>query len=239
MTAFKQAWKITVRELCSDRFMAVWTLIFMVYLAITTSFLVDAQLDRESFKNPVADCMLLALIPFLGFVLNSRAFKYLQEDSYTQMLAYLRLLPVGAKTVVASRIQQAIIAFLMNGAIYFVVMFLFVEPFRMIRSPGFYVAFALTWIGYGMIVSSLYMYVEFLVKGKTYFWLTLGIMGSSVIVAAIIRICGGNMILWTKDMSLAWGAASPAMWVALAAGAAMMLLSSRLMLRKLIVRDLA
>lgn len=239
MTAFKQAWKITARELCADRLMAVWTLIFMAYLAITTSFLVDAQLDRESFKNPVADCMLLALIPFLGFVFNRRAFKYLQEDSYTQLLAYLRLLPVGAKTVIASRIQQAIIAFLMNGAIYFVVMFLFVEPFRMMRSPGFYVAFALTWIGYGMIVSSLYMYVEFLVKGKTYFWLSLAIMGSSIIVAAVIRICGGNMILWTKDMSLAWGAASPAMWLSLAAGAAMMLLSSRLMLRKLIVRDLA
>ncbi|MFB5676549.1 hypothetical protein ACE3NQ_15820 [Paenibacillus terreus] len=239
MTAFKQAWKITSRELCADRLMAVWTLIFLAYLAITTSFLVDAQLDRESFKNPVADCMLLALIPFLGFVFNRRSFKYLQEDSYTQMLAYLRLLPVGAKTVVASRIQQAIIAFLMNGAIYFVLMFLFVEPFRMIRSPGFYVAFALTWIGYGMIMSSLYMYVEFLVKGKTYFWLSLAIMGSSIIIAAIIRICGGNMILWTRDMSLAWGAASPAMWLSLAAGAAMMLLSSRLMLRKLIVRDLA
>ncbi|MDP4098564.1 hypothetical protein OIN60_17670 [Paenibacillus sp. P96] len=238
MAAFKQAWRITMREFSADRYVALWTLIFIAYLALLTSFVINAQLERESFKNPVADFMLLALIPFLGFIFNHRAFKYLQEDSYTQMLAYFRLLPVGARTVITSRIQQAILAFLANGTLYFAMLFLTIEPLRVIQSLGFYVSFGLTWIGYGMIVNSLYMYLEFLVKGKTYFWLSLWIMGSSVIVAAIVRICGGNMILWTRDMSLAWGVASPAMWLALAAGTGMMLLSSRLMLRKLIARDL-
>lgn len=119
MTIIKQAWKITRHDFRNNPYVMLWTLLFIAYLGFTMSFAVSVHWDERGNLSPVADFIMLVLIPFLGFIYNRRAFKYLQEDSYTHMLAFFRTLPIPMNAVIMSRIQQALLAFVMNSVIFF------------------------------------------------------------------------------------------------------------------------
>ncbi|OBA05224.1 hypothetical protein A9P44_15645 [Paenibacillus polymyxa] len=238
MTIMKQAWMITRQDFRKNPYAALWTLLFIAYLGFTMSFAVSVQWGEHAALSPVADFIMLALIPFLGFFYNRRAFKYLQEDSYTHMLAFFRTLPIPMKAVIMSRIQQGILAFVVNSVIFFTLLFTLSGTLRIYASTGFFVSFALTWIGYGMLIQAIYIHLEFLKRGKEYFWLSIVVMIMCGIVTIIVRVCGANLVLITASYSKEWMLLSPVMWGALLAGAFGMFVSYLVTQRKLMKRDL-
>jgi hypothetical protein len=155
------------------------------------------------------------------------------------MLAFLRILPVPISAVIMSRIQQTILAFLVNSVVFFILLFTLSGTLRVYTGAGFFVSFALTWMGYGMLIHALYIHLEFLKKGKAYFWLSLVIMLICGIIAIVIRFCGANLVVETARFSKDWQLLSPVMWGTLAAGAIGMFVSYRITLRRLVKRDLA
>jgi len=238
MTIIKQAWKITRQDFRNNPYVMLWTLLFIAYLGFTMSFAVSVHWDERGNLSPVADFIMLVLIPFLGFIYNRRSFKYLQEDSYTHMLAFFRTLPIPMNAVIMSRIQQALMAFVVNSVIFFTLLFTLSATFRVYASTGFFVSFALTWIGYGMLIQAIFIHLEFLKKGKSYFWLSIVIMLICGMVSIIVRVCGTNLVSLTAFYSKEWQLLSPVMWGALLAGALGIWMSYRVTQRKLMKRDL-
>ncbi|MGW9527227.1 hypothetical protein ACWHAM_05640 [Paenibacillus terrae] len=239
MTIMRQAWAITRQDFRSNPYALLWTVLFIMYMGVTMSFVVSMQLGESGALNPAADSVMLVLIPFLGFIYNRRTFKYLQEDSYTHMLAFLRILPIPVSAVIMSRIQQAVLAFIVNSVVFFILIFTISDTLRVYTGTGFFVSFALTWIGYGMLIQAIYIHLEFLKNGKAYFWLSLVIMLVCGIIAIVVRIYGANLVSTTAYFSKEWQLLSPVMWGALAAGAIGMFVSYRMTLRRLMKRDLA
>lgn len=131
MMDMKQAWLITVREMTMERWTIPMTILFSLYLGFTTSMVMAVQFNGEDVSlSPVMDFLILFLLPFLGFLFNRRSFRYLQEDSYTTMLAYYRTLPIPSRIVVMSRMQQMFVAFGMNGLVYFCCLFVLAGDLR-------------------------------------------------------------------------------------------------------------
>lgn len=234
----KKAWSMIVKDLRGEKKYFVWTIIYAAYMAFTFGMGVRAQMESPQIASPVFDGLFLLLIPMLGFYFSRRSFKYLSEDSYTQMLAYFRALPIPDHVVIAYRLMQIFLAFIFNGTIFFGLMYWIAAPVRSEMSVAGYLALALTWIGYGIMMSGAYMYFEFSKHGKAYFRSTLILLAEAVIGAVLVKICGGNLLLYSFEESARWRLLSPLMWITLAAAAASLMIFSRITLRKLRSRDL-
>lgn len=237
MNEWKQAWWLTRSEMNKDKLQWLWTAIFMIYTGSMSGVMLLGQ-QKTDFINPVVDTFFLIMVPFQGFVFSRRSFRYIQEDSYTQMLAYYRRLPIPNETVMWSRLQQALMAFTYNGIFFYgslYVVGLHEEGFRWDQ----YLAFGITCTGYGLLMTGLYIYGEFLHSGKKYLLLSSLFLPLTIILSLLIRTSGSYGFSIVIDMSKSWGLLSPIMWVALVAGIAGLWLFSRLTLKKLSTRDLS
>lgn len=241
LTIWKQAWWMTKTELKRDRLNWIWTILFTLYTAaITGSFLTGTGLrDMETQVHTlVADNIFLLFVPFLGFFLSRRSFHYIQNDSYTQMLSYMRRLPIPASTVIWSRIFQMLVTFAVNGVIFFTVIY-----FLALRAEHFQLdqvlAFSLLWIGYGVVANAFYIYWEFVVSGKAYF--ILGIVSFIVLflIALTAAILDWNLIQFSIEHSQQWGLLAPGMWIMLVSGILLMIFSFKRTKKKLLLRDVS
>ncbi|MCJ8011849.1 hypothetical protein MUG84_08855 [Paenibacillus sp. KQZ6P-2] len=238
MSNTKRAWSMILKDLKGEKKYFVWTFVYAAYMAFTLGMAVKGQLEDRSYASPVIDGLFLLLIPMLGFYFCRRSFKYLSEDSYTRMLAYFRALPISDHVVIAYRLMQIFLGFMVNGIVFFGLMYWIAEPMRNEMSLSGYLALALTWIGYGMMMSGPYMYFEFSNHGKAYLRSTLSLFAAAVVAAAGIKICGGNLLLYTIELATRWSLLSPIMWTALVAAAVSLAIFSKITLRKLRSRDL-
>lgn len=240
MMDMKQAWLITVREMTMGRWTILISILFSLYLGFTTSMVMSVQFNGEDVAvSPVMDFVILFLIPFLGFLFNRRSFMYLQEDSYTTMLAYYRTLPIPSRIIVMSRIQQMFVGFVMNGLVYFCCLFVLAADLRSDFSIAFFLTFALTWGAYGVIVHCIYIFMEMTTSGKKYFWNSLIAGIPIVILVIVVSMMGSNVVNWVTEISLHYTLTSPLLWVLLIGAAASVWTSARLTLRSLLRRDLA
>lgn len=236
MDAWKQAWWLTRNEFKKDKLQWLWTAIFMIYTGSMSGVLLIGQ-QESNLVNPVVDAFFLIMLPFQGFLFSRRSFRYIQEDSYTQMLAYYRRLPIPNETVMWSRLQQSLIAFAYNGFFFYGSLYavrLHTENFTWDQ----YLAFALSCTGYGLLITGLYIYGEFLFSGKKYLLLSFLFLPMTIVISLVIRMSGNYGFWYVIHYSKAWGLLSPMMWIAMVAGSAVLWGFSRLTLRKLAVRDL-
>ncbi|MHA0857114.1 hypothetical protein ACH8E3_09555 [Paenibacillus sp. CMAA1364] len=221
----------------SDKYLIIYSILFMGYIGLILGTLVVEMYDPKDTFNPSVDILFLTLIPMLGFYFSRHAFKYLTEDSYTQMLIYLRTLPISPQVIMCYRYIQMLIAFAINGVIVFSIIYGFGRLGTGV-SIGDYICFTLTWIGYALAVTGIYIHLEFTCSGKKYFWMSMVIMGASVIVGMTIQLFDGNLLLYTLRMSQEWGTRSPVMWGALLVGVISLALMRKLTIRRLQERDL-
>lgn len=114
MNEWKQAWWLTRNQTSKDKLQWLWSAIFMIYTGGMSGVMLLGQ-QQTDFINPVVDSFFLIMLPFQGFMFCRRSFRYIQEDSYTQMLAYYRRIPIPEQAVMWSRLQQALMAFAYNG----------------------------------------------------------------------------------------------------------------------------
>ncbi|WP_145050341.1 hypothetical protein [Paenibacillus xylanexedens] len=237
MNAWKQALWLTRSEMSKDRFQWLWSAIFMIYTGSMSGVMLIQQ-HEVSFINPVVDTFFLIMVPFQGFLFSRRSFRYIQEDSYTQMLAFYRRLPIPNETVMWSRLQQSIMTFAYNGIFFYgslYVVRLHEEAFRWDQ----YLAFAMTCTGYGLFMTGLYIYGEFLFSGKKYLLLSALLLPLTIGLSLLIRLSGSYGLWIVIDHSKRWSLLSPIMWIALVVGLTALWLFSRVTLKKLACRDLS
>lgn len=227
-----------VKDLKGEKKYFIWTFVYAAYMAFTFGMAMRGRTESPGYTNPVLDGLFLLLLPMLGFYFCRRSFKYLSEDSYTQMLAYFRALPISDHVVIIYRLIQIFLAFLMNGFVFFGLMYWTAGPLRSELSIAGYLALALTWIGYGMMMSGAYMYFEFSKHGKAYFRSTFILLAAAVVAAVIIKVCGGNLLNYSIEQATQWKLLSPLMWMMLAAAAVSLTMFTKITLRNLQSRDL-
>jgi hypothetical protein len=241
MRTIRDAWIIVQGDFRGDKLRLLWaflfSVIFMGYLAGLTGMVTDDALDQND-RTAVADFLLLSLIPILGFTFSRRTMKYFSDDSYTKMLAYLRSLPIPPAVILCKRKLQSIFSFCLNGLLYFGLMYAISGNLRTVLPWPSYLSFALTWIGYGLMLTGIYIFIEFLFSGKAYFWLTLLIMLLSWGVSLLIKLAGGNLFFYTLSCSKDWGLLSPLMWGSLLLGAISVQLFSKWTIHRLQSRNL-
>ncbi|MGG6313143.1 hypothetical protein [Paenibacillus macerans] len=237
MDSWKDAWVIFYKDLRSDRLFLIWNVIFMLYISLFLGFMVRSSAETGFVLNPMADFLMLSMIPFTGFFFSRRSFSYLKEDSYTQMLRYYRTLPIPLKTIMRSRLIQLGAMMLFNGIIFYVVFYAI--GLRRELDLGGFIAFALTWTGYGLFINGAFIYYELLKKGKVYLWMSLVLMAVFGFTAYAIDWFGGNLMSFTMDYSGRYVLLSPLMWGALVGGVLGLSLFGAMTRRKLAMRDLA
>lgn len=236
MNEWKQAWWLTRSQMSKDRLQWLWSALFMIYTGGMSGVMFLGQ-QQTDIINPVVDSFFLIMLPFQGFMFCRRSFRYIQEDSYTQMLAYYRRIPIPEQVVMWSRLQQSLMAFTYNGIFFYgslYVVNLHAEGFRWDQ----YLAFSLTCTGYGLLVTGFYIYGEFLNSGKKYLLLSTLFIPFAIGISILIRMSGSYGLRIVMDGSKSWGLLSPIMWISLVAGVAGLWLSSRFTLKKLVHRDL-
>jgi hypothetical protein len=238
LKAWKDAWVIFKKDLYTDRMYLIWNAIFMIYSGAMFSFMLYSVDHAETNIHPMADYLMLMMVPMIGFFFSRRSFNYLKEDSYTQMLRYYRMLPIPVKTVMKSRYIQLVITIIFNGIIFFSTIFFVFIIFNKDMSVTQYIAFAITWIGYALCINGLYIYLEFLKRGKIYFWLSMVLMLGMVVLTFVVAVLRSNLVKYTMDLSVRYALLSPIMWGTLLVGVLLLYLTGLLTTRKLTDRDL-
>jgi hypothetical protein len=206
-------------------------------MSALTGMVVDDAVGRTDGKL-LSDFLLVSMIPMLGFTFSRRTMKYLAEDSYTRMLAYMRTLPVPAAVILCKRKLNTLFSFALNGTLYFGLIYALSANMRSELSLPAYLAFAFTWIGYGLVISGMYIFVEFMVSGKAYFWSMIIFMVLSMGAALLVSRAGGSLLLASVDISKEWGLLSPLMWGSLLLGTVSVQVFSKWTIHRLKSRDL-
>lgn len=233
--------RIISKDLRNDKLQIIWSIIFMLYMATVLSFFMNSMFQEPDYLNPLADFLMFIFMPMLGFIFSRRAFKYLSEDSYTQMLYYYRSIPVPTEAVIMSRAIMGLGAFIMNGSIFFGGTYLFAADLRANMDVASYMAFGLTWIGLGILINGCYIYFEFMRHGKSYMWTNFLI---TLVIAVVIiglfflgvRFSLFNHLIGESDK---WKLLSPYMWGSLITGIIGFSLMCRLTYKRMRLRDLS
>ncbi|CAM3104860.1 hypothetical protein PASE110613_16815 [Paenibacillus sediminis] len=238
MKTLRDAWFITVQDLKNERLFITFSFLFMVYMGGILSFMIrtNSDVDRFFYKSFI-DFMFFLLIPMLGFYFSRRSFKYLQEDSYTQMLAYFRSLPISLRVVMYSRVIQSLLAFAMNSVIVFSMIY-WLSGLSTQLTIVQYISFTITWIGIGLAITGVYINFEFLYKGKIYLWYTLFIMLVTAVLVAGLHFLGINVMSLVIESAQRWGMLSPLMWGSVVIGLIVLAMLCKTTLNKLERRDL-
>lgn len=237
MNTWKDSMVLLGKEWQSDRRYLIWNVVFTVYLGGWIGLMLSGDGSSRSMLG-LMDFIFLTVAPITGFFFSKRSFRYLKDDSYTQMLLYYRILPIPLKSVIVSRMLQALAVLVVNGALFYVTLYFSSGGLKHSVHGADYIAFALTWAGVGLIMTGPYIFFEFLGSGIAYLWACFGHMAIAVIAAVIIALFKGNLFSFTVEISGQYGLLSPLMWGCLIAGAAVLALFGRIVMRKLEVRDL-
>ncbi|WP_138495039.1 hypothetical protein [Paenibacillus pinistramenti] len=228
------------KEMHTDWKYWFWNLFFMAYTAGCISLLVYSMNDSEAERSmgAVLDFMFLVMTPLSGIWFCRSSLRYLKEDSYTQKLFYFKILPIPLGSVVLSRIIQGLCALLINGVILYTLIYIFTDGLNGAVGLAVYLPFILTWAGYGLIINAYYIYFEFLSSGKVYLWMSFVHMGGCAVITAVVALYHGNVLLYTIEASERFGFLSPLMWGSLLLGGLVLVLTGRLVTRKIAARDM-
>lgn len=241
MTTFKNAWFIVRSDFRGDRLKLLWAvlfaIVFMGYMSALSGMVFDDAIGRGDGKM-LSDFLLATIISMLGITFSRRNMKYLADNSYTRMLVYMRTLPVPAAVILCKRKLHMLFAIAMNGTLYFGSIYAISAHMRSELPVTEYLAFALTWIGYGLVISGLYIFIELMVSGKAYFLYMIIFMFLSMGSAGLVNLAGGNLLLASVAFSKEWGLLSPLMWGSLLLGTVSVQLFSKWTIYRLKSRNL-
>ncbi|OIB00644.1 hypothetical protein AK95_26110 [Paenibacillus sp. LC231] len=234
------ALKIVKKDFASDKLQILWTMLFMVYMGFATSVIIDNQFEHlDEYINPFTDFMLVFYAPLLGFLFSRRSFRYLNEDSYTRMLYFYRSIPVPASAIFVSRLMNSLIAFTINGIVLFGIVYAIGNHIRDAIDIPSYIAFVLTWIGIGFLITGPYIYWENMCSGKAYFRNSLLVMVLTAGSAVLLSLLGYSIFEFVAKAAMKWGLLSPVMWGSLIVGLGAMLLMSKFTYARQQTRDLS
>lgn len=241
MQTLKDSWFILRGDYKGNKmtlvFQLAFSIVFMGYLGGFTGMIMNDSL-KSGERMLIADYFLLGMTPAIGFTYCRHNMKYWSADTYTRLLAYLSSLPIPVHVILCKRAMQALLAFVFNGLLFFGILYGVGVQLRDTLALPSYLSFALTWTGYGLVLTGLYIYFEYTVSGRAYFWLILIMILGAFGAALLIQYAGGNVMRYTVDTARSRGFLSPLMWSTLLAGGISLWLFSRLAIHRLKSRDL-
>ncbi|NGZ77427.1 hypothetical protein [Saccharibacillus alkalitolerans] len=235
---WRQAWLIVGRELKIDRYYLSGSLVFILYMGFFGGITLG-EIAEDKRMLLLVDLIFWIIASMVGFYFSRRITKYITEDSYTHMLAHYRTLPIATEVLVVARYMQLLMATLCNGVLLFGLMYAVSSGIREQMTLGEYAAFALTWTAFGVTLNCFYIMMEFLLRGKGYFWYSLVLMLVLELAILSLHLSGVSVVQSSIEISARLGGASPAMWIMLALGAVSAYVSYRFIVRRLPLRDLA
>lgn len=243
MRTMKQALFLIRTDMWGNPFkmlgMLAFSIFMMGYLGVMSSiFIADTLKDPVFLNRGMTDFMMLALTPLLGFTYSRRMFKYWSADQYTKMLSFLRRMSVPLQAIMLRRKIYLVLSFLFNSLLFFGMIYAASSGIREELDPLHFLAFALTWGGFGLTVTGLYTAFEMLCSGRRYFWYTQFFIIGQMAAALAIAWGNGSVVRWVTDFSQEWALLSPLMWGALALGTLSVQFFSRWTLYQLARRDL-
>lgn len=237
---FHNAMKIVKKDFASDKLQIIWTILFMLYMGFATSVVINVQFEHlDEYNNPFVDFIMVLFAPFVGFLFNRKSFKYLNEDSYTRMLYFYRSIPVPASAIFVSRIINSLIAFAINSIVFYGIIYAIGNHLRSVMDIPSYIAFMLTWVGVGFLLTGPYIYWESMSSGKVYLRNTVILNFFIAGSVAVLSLLGYSIFEFSANAAMQWGLLSPVMWGALIAGLASMMLMSKLTYTRQQTRDLS
>lgn len=183
MQLMRDAWFLMKAEYRGLRYKYLISLIMIGYFSLLGAALsgdLFTELSKRNNAYMYHDFFFLTIIPVLGFIYTKKSMNYIREDSYTQSLARMRCMPIPFNAIMTGRILQLIVAMFINGCIFFVVQYIAIDHLKFQLSLSMFISFALTWMGYGTIISALYIYVELSASGKQYMIFALVFMALTI-----------------------------------------------------------
>jgi hypothetical protein len=108
----------------------------------------------------------------------------------SKRLRFLRQLPIETGIIVKSRQLTAILNILMVYAVFFLFMYAITPKLHQLMSLPEYIAFALSWSGYVLLINSLYLFWETAYRAKIYMTLT---------IVVVIVLLGWPVLAWAFD----------------------------------------
>jgi hypothetical protein len=238
LNGWKQGWFIFKRDLHTDRLYLMWSLIFMIYTGVMVGIMMDGQVKEFKILNPFADLLLMMFIPMSGFYFSRRSFQYLRDDSYTKLLWYYRTLPISIETIMKSRIIQLVASLIGNGLILYTTLFITSTFLRNELNIGGMLLFVVTWTGFALFISGLYIYFEMLVSGRKYFYFTLLIFLITIGLVVIFYLLDIQLTISIINSINRAGAASLYLWGMVVTGVVFFSFMMRVVRQKLQLRDL-
>ena len=239
MQVMRDAWFLTKSEYGGLRYKNLFTMIMIAYITLMSIPLtrsINAVGEETSLAYFFIDFYFLTMVPILGFIFNKKSFNYHRDDSYTVNLAHMRTMPISFEVMIISRIFQLILPLLVNGTIFFTAQYLFAERLFDGMSVPQYISYAAIWLGYSVLYSAVYIYVELTRSGKTYLAVTIALMVLNTAAALSCWFAKVSIIVFTVDIAKQSPLLSPILMF-IVAGCAMFL-SIKGIRRKLKTRDL-
>ncbi|GGN99591.1 hypothetical protein [Saccharibacillus kuerlensis] len=235
---WRQAWLIVGREFKIDRYYVAGSIVFVLYMAFFGGMAI-AKLHEEPRLSLVADLIFWIVVSMVGYYFSRRITKYITEDSYTQMLAYYRVMPISPQVIAMARCLQLILATLINGTLLFGTLYLFHSGIREQMNIESFIAFSLLWTGFGLLLNSIYITFELMLRGKAYFWYSLILTVILTAAVLILHFSGVPIVEGTIRICASKGLASPLVWILFGAGAASVYAAYVFIVRGIPLRDLA
>lgn len=137
----------------------------MLYFAVfgglsLTQDIEHSELQSFAAEHMILDFFFLAATGIAGFAMSRDYFSYWKDKGLSGKIAFYKSLPIQTNTIVVSRQLSFIIILLFNGVIFFTSLYFANSYLRTTLDYGEYVAFAMSWLGYSMLVGSIYLYWE-------------------------------------------------------------------------------
>ncbi|UJF34155.1 ABC-2 transporter permease [Paenibacillus hexagrammi] len=204
---WNQIWRLATMDLSKRWLMLVGSIAFYVYCGLVMNlmeFRFHDALDSKFlsiYLAIISNFFVLAIIPNLGFPLKKKYLNYWKTDIFSKRLAFLKSLPISNREIVWSRYVQVLIVMMLMSTIFFSSYWLISVIFGDAGLHfGTYLLFAITWIGYSMLMSALYVFWELALWGKQYFIRNIMMIPVYAAIGVLLWLFMGNS-LWETVLS--------------------------------------
>jgi hypothetical protein len=193
------------------------------------------QRVEENYNAFFSEYLFLVVCAFLGVNAISRDHTLIWRDPFSSRLAFLRSLPISARSLVGSRALSMLFVLVLNASAFFLPAYFLSDLGELGTS---YLWFCGVWIGYGLLASGLCLLFELTVNGRVYTLIFSGFAASLMVVLALLEwALDLSLVGRTAELAQSYGAL-PAIFSVLAGGAAFALLA-RATVRRVGKRDLS
>lgn len=140
----------------------------------------------------------------------SRDYLYSLGDSFSKRLYFLRSLPISIGALVASRPLTMLLALALNSLVFFAAIrgISGSSGVQIVQrlGTGEYLTFAGIWLGYVLVCAGAWLYGEFGLHGRTFNWITIGIMAFVFVLLVLAEtLLDVRIVLTTIQLAEAYG----------------------------------